>query len=252
MSEPNNSYADVLIVCGQGTYADGCFYSEYPDRDVYVGHATEVARLVDRYGYSHVAASGGYTQSATPWLSEAESFLGVWDDTESNPVSDSQLILDIHALDSAENVYLGLVAARSHLKLTPIRRIGVSCAWQFKKRRIVEIARALGIEDRTYFHGYAPAGRALAGEEAQRGEEALLAKLAEDGDVLLLEEHWERRRYARYFGGDYLERIADLVPLFPAFFKAMLNVRLWGMEPRLVTELQQAFQDDVVRPYQGD
>ena len=165
---------------------------------------------------------------------------------------DARLMLDIHALDSAENVFLGLIAARSHLNLTPIRRIGLLAAWHFEKQRFQAIARALGIEERYYFHGYAPAERALAGEEALRDERALLAELDASGDVLLLEEEWERRRYARYHGGDYLDRITDLVPLFPDFFQALLNVRMWGMEPRLVAELQQAFQDDVVKPYQGD
>ena len=252
MAEETLNYADVLIVCGQGTYEDGCFHSAGADRDVYLGHAVQAQELVERYRYSHVILSGGYTQPGTPHLSEAESLLGLWDDTGSNPAPDSRLVLDIHALDSAENIYLGLVAARSNLGRTPIRRIGASCAWKFKKAHFTRIAEALGIVDRFYFHGYAGAEDALAGSGATAGEEAFLAEIDETGDILMLAEEWERNRFGRYHGGDYLERLSDLVPLFPGFFQALLNVRVWGMEPRLVAGLQQAFQDEVVKPYQGD
>lgn len=252
MTEEAQNYADVLIVCGQGTYEDGCFYGESADRDVYLGHAVQVQELVERFRYSHVVLSGGYTQARTPHLSEAESLLGIWDDADSNPAPDSRLMLDIHALDSAENIFMGLIAARSQLGRIPIRRIGVSCAWRFEKARFTHVAAALGIADRFYFHGHAGAEVALFGDEAVAREQAFLAEVGETGDVLLLDEAWERRRFARYHGGDYLERLSDLVPLFPAFFQALLDVRVWGMEPRLVVALQQSFQDEIVKPYQGD
>lgn len=150
--------ADVLIVCGQGVYADGVYYAEFHDRDVYLEHALAVPTTAETYNYNVVVASGGFTQPRAPWLSEAESFLRMLADLQT-PAPPVPIILDEVALDSAENLLLGLMTARLALGGIPIRRVGVLAAWQFKKWRFNRNAEALGIVERTYFHGLAPALR---------------------------------------------------------------------------------------------
>jgi hypothetical protein len=146
----------VLVVCGQGVYADGTYYGEFHDRDVYFEHALKFPEIATRFNYNVVVTSGGFTQPRAPWLSEAESFLRILKDANV-PVPSVPVILDEAALDSAENLLLGLMTARLALGKTPIRRVGIWAAWKFKKWRFNRNAEALGIVERTYFHGFAPA-----------------------------------------------------------------------------------------------
>jgi len=146
-------FVDLLIVCGQGAYEDGTFYGEFHDRDVYVEHALGFPETAERFNYTVVVASGGFTQPKAPWLSEAESFLRILSDAHAAPPV-IPVILDEAALDSAENLLLGLMTARAALGKIPIRRIGIWAAWRFKKWRFNRNAEALGIVERTYFHGF--------------------------------------------------------------------------------------------------
>lgn len=148
--------ADVLVVCGQGVYADGTYYGEFHDRDVYFEHALTFPEIASRFNYNVVVTSGGFTQPRAPWLSEAESFLRILRDADV-PAPDTPVILDETALDSAENLLLGLMTARLALGTMPIRRVGIWAAWRFKKWRFNRNAEALGIVERTYFHGFSPA-----------------------------------------------------------------------------------------------
>ena len=149
--------ADVLVVCGQGVYANGTYYGEFHDRDVYFEHALSFPGIASRFNYNVVVTSGGFTQPRAPWLTEAESFLRILRDANAT-VPNVPVILDEAALDSAENLLLGLMTARLALGTTPIRRVGIWAAWQFKKWRFNRNAEALGIVERTYFHGFSPAG----------------------------------------------------------------------------------------------
>lgn len=148
--------ADVLVVCGQGVYADGKYYGEFHDRDVYFDHALTFPAIAERYKYNVIVTSGGFTQDRAPWLSEAESFLRMLNDAQfSMPAA--PIVLDEAALDSAENLLLGLMTARLVLGSIPIHRVGIWAAWQFKKWRFNRNAEALGIVENTYFHGFSPA-----------------------------------------------------------------------------------------------
>jgi len=147
--------ANVLIVCGQGVYEDGTYYGEFHDRDVYLEHAIMFPEIVQKFNFNTVVLSGGFTQNCAPWLSEAESFLRILDDTQVTPPT-VPIILDECALDSAENLILGLMTARLALGETPIRRIGIWAAWKFKKWRFNRNAEALGIVEQTYVYGLAP------------------------------------------------------------------------------------------------
>jgi hypothetical protein len=79
MCKGETKYSDILIVCGQGTYQNGKYYSEYDDQNVYLEHAVTVKRIVKKYNYTHVVCSGGYTKAETPDLSEAKSFENMWE-----------------------------------------------------------------------------------------------------------------------------------------------------------------------------
>ena len=179
----------MLIVCGQGTYENGRYYTEYPDRDVYLCHAISTKEIVKAFNYTHIVCSGGFTGKATgPRISEAKSFESIWQDTGTRPAM--PCYMDEVALDSAENVYLGLMEARQNLSDIPIRRIGVFAAWQFKKKRFNCLAKELGIIDHFYFHGLAWAAEAEAGDKAQKGEQDEITRIEQDKDYLLLSDFW--------------------------------------------------------------
>lgn len=208
----NHDFADVLIVCGQGVYHDGCYFAEYPDQNVYLGHAAHVHETVENFNYSHVVASGSYSQKKMPFITEADSFKEMWKDTQSQPVlNESSIGFDRVALDSAENIIFGLIEARRMLGRIPIRRVGADAAWQFKKGRFTSMARALGILPRFYFHGYAPSCDALAGERALEGEKNWLKDVTESKDFLLLGQKAEEVRVRRWaFPLPYESRLDEL------------------------------------------
>lgn len=192
--------ADVLIVFGQGTYRDGEYHAELPDRDVFIGHAASVREIVARFNYSHVVCSGARTQPAMRDRSEAESFLDLWRDLKVLPDVAHGIALDELALDSAESVYLGLIAARIALGTRPIRRVGVSLAWRFKKARVIHVASDLGITSRFYFHGFASASRSLIGDELLAREREFLDRIERSGDCLLLSSEYDETRRRRFCG----------------------------------------------------
>src|SRR6266480_3078070 len=163
--------ADIIVITGQGVWAHGSFYVEYPDRDVYLEHAANARTIVARYRYSHAVLSGGYTQPSLPNVSEAEGLWSLFQDMDVWPLDKERIILDPLALDSAENIVLGLMAARLRLGRIPVRRIGVWASWKFKKPRFNLLARELGIQDRFFFHGCASYEDADAGARARQGEE---------------------------------------------------------------------------------
>jgi len=254
------SFSDVLIVCGQGTYKNGNYYTEYPDRDVYLRHAISVAKIVKEFKYTHVVCSGGFTQKSTPELSEAESFYAMWDDTDSWPMDHDRIFPDKLSLDSAENVYLGLMAARMKLyEKIPIRRISVFAAWKFKKARFNRLAKELGIIERFYFHGLAWANEADAGERALQGENNQMKKIIDANDSLLLSREWEGKRRVRYQGpGDenslptYDTRLNERQNQFPQFFGVLNEIRRYGMQDVLRKQLQKAFEKEVLNPGSGN
>ena len=154
---PDAPFADVLVVCGQGVYEDGRYYGEYHDRDVYFEHGMGIPDLVAKWKYNCIVLSGGFTQDKAPWTSEAESFLRMLSDSGMSLPCDVPLLLEECALDSSENLLFGLMRARLALASRRIRRVGIWSAWKFKKWRFNRNAQALGIVERTYFHGLAPA-----------------------------------------------------------------------------------------------
>jgi hypothetical protein len=217
-------HADILIACGQGTYRDGCFYSEFDDRAVCLDHALSARGIVERFAYTHVVASGGFTQRATPDLSEAESFLRVWEEFDAGPLPRERVYVDDVALDSAENISLGILAARLGLGAgVRIRRIGVLAAWSRKGYRFGAAARALGIQERFYFHGFGPAEAMNVHDPTPKPTLAEYGHLARDlSEALLLGHAFEDKRRRRYRGAiPYAERRARLVREFPAVFAAL-------------------------------
>jgi hypothetical protein len=153
---PAPEFVDVLLVCGQGVYDSGTYYGEFHDRDVYFDHAVRFPEVSRRLGFTAVVLSGGFTQARAPSESEAESFLRILKDAQID-APNVPIILDECALDSAENLLLGLMTARLVLGSAPIRRIGIWAAWRFKKWRFNRNAQALGIVEQTYFYGFADA-----------------------------------------------------------------------------------------------
>jgi len=250
MKKDLTPFSDILIVCGQGTYEKGNYYIEYPDRDVYLRQALNVGQIVKQFKYTHIVCSGGFTQSRSSALSEAKSFLDMWEDTDSWPMNQSNIYLDELSLDSAENIYLGLMAARVELDEVPIRRIGVFAAWKFKKVRFNSLARELGITDRFYFHGLAWANEADAGECALQGESDQMKKIADTDDHLLLSDEWEQKRRCRYCGQEeYENRLNKHRKQFPKFFNVLDDIGLHGMRDALRKRLQEAFRNEVVKPF---
>lgn len=247
--------ANVLIVCGQGTYNNGEYSAEFPDRDVYLDHAIEVKTIAERFAYSHIVCSGGFTQPGMRDISEAQSFQTIWADMNSTP--SQPVILDKYSLDSAENLYFGLMVARMKLDVEPIQRIGVFAAWDFKKPRFNMVAQELGIIRQFYFHGFAPASRADAEERALAGETKFLSDVDISKDYLLLLSNADAKRKARYSGkadeSDYLQRLAEypkrLNPLrsqFPDVFQRF-DFLSAGSNAQILAELQTTFRQQVMK-----
>src|SRR5262249_51979836 len=152
---------------------------------------------------------GGYTQSQYPYISEAQGMQNVFSDLKAWPPLDRKKIyLDDQALDSPENVILGLLTAREKLGPLPIRRVGALVAWKFKKARFDAIAKELRIHQQFYFHGVVSHAEAAAGDRALQGEIAQMEEIRrEPTDYLQLSEKWETKRKARYQGPDYDSRL---------------------------------------------
>lgn len=231
---------NILIVCGQGTYAAGAFHCEHPDRDVYLMHAMTVRDIVRQFAYGLVVCSGGYTQKVTPRLSEAESFGAIWNDTATRPdLPPEAIVIDDRSLDSAENVCLGLMAARLHLgEAHPIRRIGVFTAWRFKKPRFTMLSHGLGIDSRFYFHGFADAQAAADPKAAASGEATQMKSMTAANDALQLSPEWVAKRQHRYAGNDFTGRLTDLRSKFPAFFAATDAIATGGMSEHRSLQLR--------------
>ena len=230
----------ALLIGGQGTYQDGEYYTEWPDRDSSVLHAANTRRVVTEGCYTHVICCGGFTQKGTPHLSEASSFLNMWDETQTRPVV--QITLDEVSLDSTENVVFGLMALRKEVPEIPILRVAYYSLWQFKKARMVGCARDLGIDRRFYFHAYADHTVAWAHEKARIGEQAQHDKLAASQDFLLLGSEWEEKRKKRYCGPNYGTRTAELRDAFPKTFIALDSLRT--TPARELTPLIEAHPND--------
>lgn len=212
---------DALIVGGQGTFSESAYFTEYPDRELSLEYVMRIRDIVERFRYTVVICSGGYTQKETPTLSEAESFLNIWTETMTKPTC--PVVLDNVALDSAENVIFGLMALRLKEPGAKLGRIGFYSQWHFKKPRMTSLASDLGIDKRFYFHGHADADHANAGEAAKAGELTQLEKMRSRRDFLLRGKEWAEKRVTRHrhptiaFG----ERDMELRTSFPTVFAAL-------------------------------
>jgi hypothetical protein len=198
----NDETIRPLIIGGQGTYMGSNFYTEFPDRELSLEYMMEAPVVAERFQYNYLVPSGGFTQIGTQNFSEAASFEKVWKEF-SIRVSGYEVVKDEVALDSAENVIYGLMAARVHSlvelrQVRPIGRIGFFSQWHFKKRRMTQLAKQLGIEKAFFFHGYAHAQEAAAGDQAQGGEKTQLDQMIANDDFLLLGDDWAKKRKARY------------------------------------------------------
>lgn len=228
----------ALLVGGQGTYRDGHYYTEHPDRDLSVNHAASVQAVARDGHFTHVVCCGGYTQRQTPGLSEAESFEKMWAETQTRPAQ--PVILETTSLDSAENIIFGLMELRLDEASSPIARIGFYSQWQFKKPRMTRLAAMLGIETQFYFSAYTDHLKANASELARIGEQKQYDELVATGDFLLRGAKWEKKRHERYQHSDaYENRIARYLHRFPAVFAA-----LDALTKTSVSELQPLIQQD--------
>lgn len=187
---------NVLIVGGQGTYLNGKYYTEFPDRALALDHIAEVAKVVEDASYNCVVCSGGFTKEETPNLSEAESILNYWGEVQKRPRVD--VILDEVALDSAENIIFGLMALRQTIKDYPIERICFYSLWQFKKPRMTSLAKDLGIENQFFFRAFTDERKANAGPAALAGEQKQYESMKIYNDFLLRGKTWEEKRIKRY------------------------------------------------------
>ena len=228
MLDKNNEQIDVLIICGQGVYLDGKYYSEYPDHNVYLEHAVSVKDVFEKFNYTHIVCSGGYTQQAEE-ISEAQSFIHMWRDTNSTPNTDN-IIFDEYALDSAENILLGLITLRDSLNekgMYPrVRRIGAYSAWQFKKERFNNLAKELEILNQFYFHGCVDANKAQSGDLALKGEKDFLSNTKDDPFLISFDA--ETKKKDRLKKGEYSKRFDELRRKFPTLFDAFDVFKTFG------------------------
>lgn len=189
--------ANILVVCGQGVYEEGIYYGEFHDRDVYFEHAITIPSVLRKFSYNCVVFSGGFTQVSTPWTSEAESFTRMMNDADAvrHLPASVPCVLDEAALDSADNLLLGLMTARLAIGQKPIGRVGIYAAWKFKKWRFNRSAQALGIVERTYFHGLASAPETNVEVPLEdRTQKTLAEYLREEEEYRLLRTDQKRKK----------------------------------------------------------
>lgn len=247
---------DILIVCGQGTYQDGRFYTEYSERDLYLQHALETRHLVHTFGYNTLVASGSFTRPQTPMCSESQSFKRIWSEYDRWPLPSgyetTSYVWEQSALDSAQNVLFSLLETRLYLRHTgrghlPIRRIGVHCLWKFKRERFTLLARALGIEERFYFHGLAHAIESLHPTQTLQGERTQVERIQATQDPLLLDSFWEKKRQQRNVSPTLRQDIlGPLEKAFPKCFSA-LSAQQWQHDKEGTHHtLRTLFEQDVL------
>ncbi len=261
-----------LIIGGQGTYFNSLFHTEFPDRTLSIEYMMEAAFIAQRFKYTHIIPSGGFTQTETLDVSEAASFQNVSQEFGIN-LGTLKVVKDEVALDSAENLICGLMAVRiaenkQVIHPRPIGRIGFFSQWYFKKRRMTELAKQLGIDKSFYFHGYAGASMAAAGNSALVGEQQQLDQMMAKDDYLLLGKEWETKRRNRYkpgrnkdgkegnsFESTYSQRKKQLETIFDAVFKKLYlleqttNKELTNRvkeQQTMIKGLQQVFRNQVI------
>jgi len=244
--------ARVLIHCSQGCIrpkSEGGFefLSEYPaDNAVHIRHATKSYRIVKEGGYTHFVAAGSHTQSGAPDLSEGESVVQCLPQRFRAEMG-RRVLVDWRSLDSPENVYLALMAARKTLGLVPITAVGVSVCWPVKQRRFELAASALGIKQ-FHFHGFARNTDAADSARLLKGEEQQLAEMIETGDHLLLGQKWDQKRRVRYHLPTYERRLLTRRREYPRFFAALESFRGCSCDPADIARLRRAFRDEVLEP----
>jgi hypothetical protein len=206
------------------------YFTEFPDRELSLEYVMKVRDVVERFRYNIVICSGGYTRRETPTLSEADSFLNVWNETQTKP--SCPIVLDRVALDSAENVIFGLMALRLKEPAARVRRIGFFSQWHFKKPRMTSLATDLGIDKSFFFHGHADADHANAGDAAKAGEARQLDAMRRDSDFLLLGKDWAKKRAERYQHPTipFASRDAELRMAFPSVFETLRRIERTTVE----------------------
>ena len=243
--------AAVLIVPQQGIYerGSGKIHCEYHDRDVQVEQMLSVPRVMRDWALDILALSGGHTQKSVPHLTEADGAQELLRDLNILvEMPEVRLVLDRNSLDSRDNLVFSLMEARKVIGQSPIGRIVVLSAWQFKKARFMLTANALGIAEQAYFIGVRNHEAANAGEKALNGELAQLQKMLDSDDPLLMGPEWESKRHARYQGTDYSGRLASLRTDFPGCFAALDRMLHAGSSACALPELQAAFRQEVIQP----
>lgn len=269
---PNTNHHDAispLIVGGQGTYFNGRYYTEFPDRALALDHMAEVARVVENADYNCVVCSGGFTKKETPDLSEAKSIVNYWTEIQRRPRA--EVVLDEVALDSAENVIFGLMSLRKAFPDRPIKRICFYSLWQFKKPRMTSLAECLGIAEQFYFRAFSDERKANAGLKALKGEQNQYERMKLESDFLLRGQYWQKKRFDRFHANArYAERDNEFRELFPDVFTALdslsmtkisdleqyfsnspempIEKALKEVRNRKLLELQEAFITNIVKP----
>jgi hypothetical protein len=261
-----------LIIGGQGAYKDSCFYTEYPDRELCLEYLMEVRNLAERWNFTHIVCSGGKTQAQTPALTEAESIINYWKESETTPkISENKIFMEDKALDSSENVIFGLMKVREGCGTEEMGRIGFYSLWQFKKQRMNGLAKQLGIQERFYFIAYADADKANARDLAEEGEGKNVAEMGRIEDFVLQKPEWESKRRDRFKGSgiEYNNRTLDYRKIFPRTFEALdilskdtieeimeldlardelVEKAIKELRRKKIEELQQMFRKEVIAP----
>ncbi len=203
------SSISLLLVCLQGVYKKGRFLCEYPaDNGVHLSHLLGIAELAKKFRNSHVVLSGGPTQPRAPGISESTSAKGFLEQKDSLPCPRGSLLVDESALDTAQNIVMGLATLRLAVGWQlPIREVVVSICWGPKRRRVDAVTSLLGISDRVHVVPHDWDGSLAFSPDALRAGEAKFVEESED-DVLLLGPKWEAKRRQRWHGsGSYESRL---------------------------------------------
>lgn len=228
----------LMIVCGQGTYKNTRFYSEFPEKNAYLGHILKIPEKIQTYRPDYVIFSGGYTQKETgSKLSESESIpiilrekLNIRFDHQFMFYNSTKIhyLREISALDSVENILYSIFKYRisSGKNLEDIKKIYIYSTWSFKKKRFLMASNSLGIKNKVQFLHYSQGKEITNLAKALQSEKEIIRKLKTQKDCLMRGQDWETKRRNRFQGKDYFLRDKEYRSQFPRFFKQLDEIEI--------------------------
>lgn len=229
----NMKEQNLMIVCGQGTWQQNHFYSEYPEKDAYIGHIMQLPYLLQNYQPDFISFTGGFTQKETGGqISEAASMVDILKEKstliiEKNIIKCGGKTIEFFkeeaALDSVENIIFSVLKyfIITRGRALSLKKIFIYSTWQFKKERFVLASKAIGIDSIMEYIYFSRGDEIKDLSIARQSEKRIVEKLMAENDPLMLSKQWEEKRMKRFQGSNYALRDILYREHFSQFMESM-------------------------------